>query len=62
MWMGMGYLLHKNISAIPHRPAYRPDTDGDDVLDNEDGWARCIDLAPKRIGKRRPKYAVIYKG
>ena len=35
----------------------KKDTDGDDVLDNEDGWARCIDLAPKRIGKRT--YAII---
>ena len=49
-------LSNKEESAIGTDPN-RPDTDGDDIIDSQDGWPLCKELAPERL--RRPKYAVI---
>ena len=35
----------------------KPDTDEDDIIDSQDGWPLCKELAPERL--HRPKYAVI---
>ena len=34
-----------------------PDTDNDEIIDGQDGWPICKELAPRRLP--RPKYAVI---